>query len=233
MFKRVVKIAGWVVLSLLGLLLGLVGVVLVRSDRTFDAPYPDIEASSDPKVIARGRYLAYGPAHCVNCHTANGLAKDVANGATPPLTGGHEFKLPFGVVRSRNLTPDATTGIGRYSDRELARVLRYGVKPDGRVVLPFMEMQNLTDEDLTAIISFLRSQEPVRNDIADHDFNLLGKAILAFAMKPVGPAGPILPATPAEGTIARGEYLATAVANCDACHTKRNLMTGEFIGERF
>lgn len=233
MRKRLLRLAARTLLVLGALAAVLVIVVLVRSRRTFDAPYPDITASTDPKVIERGRYLAYGPAHCVNCHTSKAEHKLVEAGGTPALAGGNIFNLPFGKVYTRNLTPDRTTGIGRYTDREIARVLRYGVKPDGRAVLPFMEMQNLSDEDLTALVSFLRSQQPVKRAVPDHDLNIVGKAVMAFVIKPIGPSRPLLARTPAEGTVARGEYIATSVANCAACHTRRNLMTGQFIAASF
>ena len=233
MRKRLLRIAARTLLVLGALAAVFVIVVLVRSRRTFDAPYPNITASTDPQVIERGRYLAYGPAHCVNCHTTKDQDKLVDSGAMPALAGGRTFKLPLGNVYSRNLTPDKTTGIGRYTDREVARVLRYGVKPDGRAVLPFMEMQNLSDEDLTALVSFLRSQQPVKRAAPEHDLNIVGKAVLAFVIKPVGPSRPLLAKTPAEGTLARGEYIATSVANCAACHTRRNLMTGQFVAASF
>lgn len=215
------------------LVMVLVTVVLVRSRRTFEAPYPEIAASRDPKVIARGKYIVYGAAHCVNCHTPNSETELVKAGGTPPLRGGHKFQGPFGTIMSANLTPDDETGIGRYSDREIARVLRYGVLPDGRAALPFMEAHDLSDEDLTAVISFLRSQPPVRNEFVRRDLNLVGKAILAFAIKPIGPSGPVRKHSPPEGTDESGEYLATSVASCQSCHTKRNLLTGAFEAPRF
>lgn len=230
------KLARFFVRALLvvaALALALVAVVLVMSRRTFDAPYPELRASSDPKVIARGRYIAYGPAHCVNCHTPDSQTELVRSGATPPLVGGREFKGPFGTITSANLTPDRETGIGRYSDRELARALRHGVRPDGRALLPFMQAQNLSDEDLVAVMSFLRSQKPVRNETGGRKLNILGKAIVAFAIKPVGPSGAVPARTPAHGTEESGEYLANAVAGCAACHTKRNLLTGAFESPRF
>lgn len=61
------KILGWTAAVLLVLVAGFVAAVLLRWDRTFEAPLPDIRASTDPDVIATGRYLAYGPAHCANC----------------------------------------------------------------------------------------------------------------------------------------------------------------------
>ena len=231
--KRLKKITGWTLVSLATIALAFVAVVHVRSQRTFEAPYPQIQASTDPAVIEHGRYLAYGPAHCVACHTPNDQEESIKAGATPPMIGGHKFELPFGNIYSANLTPDKETGIGRYTDAELARVLRHGVMPSGRVAIPFMEFQNLSDEDLVALISFLRAEKPIRNAVPEHEFNFIGKAVLAFMMKPVGPSRPLIAKTPAAGTLERGEYLATSVANCAACHTKRNLVTGEFIGASF
>lgn len=216
------------------ILAALSGLVLVRSRRTFEAPFPDIHASSDPATIARGRYLAYGPAHCVACHTNSVEQKAVAAGATPPLAGGNVFVLPVGTIVTKNLTPDRETGIGSLTDGELARVLRYGVMPDGRATLPFMEAHDLSDDDLTALISFLRSQPPVRRAVAEPDLNFLGKAIMAFVIKPIGPSQPVRRASPdADGSVARGEYLVKSVASCAACHTKRSHLDGSYLNTTF
>ena len=233
--KRLLKYVVRAAATVAALALLLVVVILVRANRTFDAPYPEIHASQDPAVIARGAYLAYGPAHCVNCHTSGAAQKAASEeGATPPLFGGNTFHLGVGNVHSPNLTPDKETGIGRYSDRELARVLRHGVMPDGRAVMPFMEFQHLSDEDLVAIISFLRSQKPVRNAVPEHEFNLLGKALLAFVFEPVGPnRTPPKVTPPHEATVARGEYMATSVAGCASCHTRRNLLDGSYVNAKF
>jgi mono/diheme cytochrome c family protein len=234
MMKRIAKIVGGTAVAIAALALILVVVVLVRADRTFDAPYPEVRATKDPAMIARGEAIAHGAGHCVNCHTPSDDDKAIAAGAMPPFTGGREFDLPFGKVYTPNLTPDVETGIGRRTDAELARVLRYGVHADGRAVLPFMEFHHLSDEDLSALISYLRAQKPIRNAVPKHQLNLIGKAVMAFAIKPIGPKTQPLQFTPApEATIARGEYIANSVAGCAACHTKRNPLDGSFIGERF
>lgn len=235
MRKRLARFFLRALLVLATLAMALVGVVLVVSRRTFDAPYPAITASRDPKVITRGRYIAYGAAHCVNCHTPSSQNEAIEAGATPLLTGGRAFKGPFGSVTTPNLTPDTETGIGRYTDAELARAIRHSVKPNGQALLPFMQTQHFSDEDLTAVISFLRSQPAVRNPaaLAGRQFNLLGKALIAFAIKPAGPTRPVLTHTPPEGTEESGEYLATSLASCDSCHTKRNLLTGAYETPRF
>src|SRR5690349_689325 len=104
------KLATRILLGLLAVLLtgalGLTGYASVRWDRTFDAPLPNLHASTDSAVIARGRYLAYGPALCSECHVANEMTKRVEAGEQLPLSGGHEWTLPLGTIRSPNLTPD-------------------------------------------------------------------------------------------------------------------------------
>ena len=208
---------------------GLAIAVKVRENRTFDAPYPDIHASTDPAVIERGRYLAHGPAHCVDCHAEPGQPAT----EQPHLSGGTAFHLPVGTFYVANITPDPVTGIGRYNDGEIARALRYGVHPSGRAMLPFMPFAELADDDLTAVISYLRSRPPMQHEVPGHDVNLLGRFVKAFILEPTGPKHPV-PATVEKGaTVAYGKYLANNVANCVGCHTKRSKRTGAPIGELF
>jgi mono/diheme cytochrome c family protein len=199
---------------------GLAIAVVVRENRTFEAPYPDIHATTDRAAIERGRYLAMGPAHCVSCH----------GDAQGELSGGLAFHLPVGTVRSANLTPDVETGIGRYRDEELARVLRYGVHPTGRAVMPFMPFVDLSDSDLVAVISYLRSRPAIRHEIPPHDFTLLGRFAKAFLLEPRGPTQPIRATVTTAPTAEYGEYLVNTVANCVGCHTQRSLRTGEPTG---
>jgi mono/diheme cytochrome c family protein len=206
--------------------------IQVRSKRTFDAPYPAIVASTDPDVIARGKYLVYGPAACAYCHVPKEQWKQLDAGAVLPLSGNHVFRLPFGELFSSNLTGDAETGIGRRTDAELARVLRHAVRADGRAAVPLMEYQGLTDEDLTAVISFLRTGAPVRLSVPDHRLSLLGKAVFAFAYTPQGPAETPAAKSPAGPSIARGEYLANKVSACVSCHTDRG-GDGALVGPHF
>ena len=191
-----------------------------------------VTASSDPVVIARGKYLVYGPAACAYCHVPKEQWKQLDAGAELPLAGNHVFRIPLGELFSSNLTSDAHTGIGRRTDQELARVLRHAVRADGRAAVPLMEYQGLTDEDLTAVISFLRTQPPVVREVPDHRFTLLGKAIFAFAYAPEGP--PLAPPVKSPGgpSVERGEYLANKVSACVSCHTDRG-GDGALVGPRF
>jgi mono/diheme cytochrome c family protein len=200
-------------------------------DRTYDVPQPALRASLDPEVIERGRYLAYGPAHCALCHTTRDKWPAIEAGEEPPMSGGNVFDIPLGRIYAPNLTPDAQTGIGRWTDGQLARMLREGVTPDGRAALPFMAFQNMSDDDIIALISFLRVQPAVHNPVPAHEPTAIGRAVLAFLIRPKGPDGTPLVHTPAEApTIERGAYIADHVAECAGCHSQRNLLDGSFTG---
>lgn len=228
-FRKILK---WTGIILLIIIAGLYITILALQNKKFDAPYPTVKASNDSAAIARGKELVFGPAHCANCHVSNGMEELVLQGKDVPLAGGNLFDLPIGKIYSKNITPDKT-GIGRMSDAEFARALRYGVSPEGKAYFDFMPFHNTSDEDLSAIISYLRSQPAVKNEIPENDFNLLGKAVKAFLMKPVGPDGAVEKSVKRDTTAVYGKYLANSVANCRGCHTNRDLMTGAFIGEDF
>src|SRR5215471_5776975 len=189
--KRFKKILKWTGIVLLLLITVLTITVAARQNLKYNAPYPDIKASTDSAIINRGRHLVYTTAHCINCHYKGNADSIIALGQDVPLTGGFEFDLPVGKIYSKNITPDMETGIGKRTDAEMARMLRYGVRPNGTAVFDFMPFHNTTDEDLTAMISFLRSQKPVRNVVPDHKPNLLGYVVKAFMVKPVGPKGDV------------------------------------------
>jgi mono/diheme cytochrome c family protein len=230
MFWRALR---WVGAGLVIIIAGLVVTVLLRWKRTFDVPLPDIHASTDSAVIATGRYLAYGPAHCAYCHTTAETGPALDRGEQPPLSGGYVFPIPPGTFRTPNLTPDRETGIGAVTDGQLARMLRYDERPDGRAAVPFMNYHLLSDADIRALISFLRSQPPVSHRVPAHDVNFMGKVIMAFVMKPIGPPSPPPAESPPPGiTVARGAYLVTAVAECADCHTQRSMVDGHFTGPR-
>jgi mono/diheme cytochrome c family protein len=225
------KILKWTALILLVLIAGVALTTAFRQHLKYEAPYPNIKASTDTAIIARGKHLVMGPAHCIDCHSPIHNKDSVLKlGQDISLIGGLAFHLPFGTFYTRNLTPDKETGIGNMTDGEIARVLRYSVKKNGEAVLPFMPFQNLSDEDLTAIISYLRSTKPVHNPVPDHQFNMVGKLIKAFLIKPAGPTAPPPVAVKEDTTAAYGRHMVMAIANCNECHTKRDGI-GNYVGE--
>src|SRR5215213_539298 len=225
------KILKWTGIVLFVLIAGIAITAISRQHLKYEAPYPNIKASTDSAVIARGRHLVTGPAHCIGCHSPVHNPDSILRvGEEVPLIGGNKFDLPFGKFYTRNLTPDSATGIGTMTDAEIARVLRYSVKKNGEAVLPFMPFQNMSDEDLTAIISYLRSQKPVHNPVPDHSYNPIGKLIKAFLIKPAGPTESIAVAVSEDTTVAYGRHMVMAVANCNECHTRRDAI-GNYVGE--
>src|SRR5688572_5826471 len=152
-----------VVLGLLAalVLLGLATCALVEA--TYEKDYaglaaPQLQASADPEVIKRGEYLVTAVAHCTACH---GSAEHVGRrelGGTD-LRGGFRIEAgPFGTFIPANISTDKETGIGGWSDAELARLIKHGVGRDGKLRV-FMRLTNgaMSDDDVTAVISYLRT----------------------------------------------------------------------------
>jgi mono/diheme cytochrome c family protein len=230
--KRFKKILKWTGFVFLFIIITFSVTTAARQNLKYEAPYPGIRASTDTAIINRGRHLVFSSAHCINCHYKGNADSLINLGEEVPLSGGVVFDLPVGKIYSKNITPDMETGIGKYRDGEIARALRYGVHPNGTAVFDFMPFHNTSDEDLTAIISYLRSQKPVHNTVPDHKSNLLGYIVKAYMIKPVGPTGEVLKTVTRDTTATYGGYLALHVSECNGCHTKRD-MTGVFTGEPF
>ena len=150
---------------------------LVASPETFSKPVldapPTTDGIADPKeraIAERGREIVRRTG-CIGCHARNGpQGPDYSQYLAG---GGIKFETPHGTFVSRNLTPDPETGLARRSDADVRRVLRSGVLPDGRVIthsiMPWPDFSHFTDEDLHAIIVYLRHLPPVKHRIPDPD----------------------------------------------------------------
>ncbi len=156
------------------------------------------------------------------------------------LAGGSPFPLgpqgTLGTLYSKNLTPDPQTGLGRYSDPQLARMLRHGVRPNGLASIPLlMPYGDMSDDDIVAIISYLRTLPPVRRDVRGNEWTLLGKVMKSIvpAAKPRLDVHPPRISPPQKMTATRGEYLARSVSNCGGCHTPFSELTGMVTGPAF
>jgi len=226
---------------LLGLL-ALIGIIIVsgamyvgsRQTLRFDSPYPSIAASADASIVERGRHIVRDLAPCASCHGDLSQRAAYSDGADVSLVGGFVFDIPPGKFYARNLTSDAETGLGNVSDSAIARALRDGVGHDGRALLPFMEMQGLSDDDLQAVVSYLRTLPPVRNVVPPHSYNLMGKVVKATVLaNPAGPLSPPPSQAPRGVSEETGKYLVESVALCWSCHTERSPMTGAFTGPRY
>jgi mono/diheme cytochrome c family protein len=234
---------GVLALGLFVVIAGAIGTVVAHASITAkkrlsfpDVAAPPVTASKDPAVIERGRYLVHGPAHCSQCHGTDQRSKPELNKAEVPLTGGLAFAMgPMGTRYAANLTPDPETGIGKLTDAQLARAIRTGIQHDGEFSI-FMRYAaaNLSDDDLAAVISYLRAQPPVRRQIPPGQYGWLGKVFLVHLLpieprSATGPAG--VQAGPAP-TVERGAYLAESVSLCVVCHSKMNQMTFQPTGPK-
>jgi mono/diheme cytochrome c family protein len=216
-----------IVLGLIGLIALLIGGTFAYAELTYDKdfashPLPPIKASSDPAVIAHGEYVANAVAHCPACHWPGEYDKPRKLGPRHDLRGGMKIPAPgFGIFYPPNITPH-TTGIKDFSDGELARAIRHGVNRHGRIA-PVMHLAvgPMSDEDLTAVISYLRSIAPIANQAPPDEYGLIGKIVLGIiGPKTNEPAPYVAPASGAAGiSVERGKYLATGPAFCAGCHT--------------
>ena len=113
-----------------------------------------------------GGYLANSVALCADCHTPRGGIRQAHD--RDRLFAGDDTPPEGFPANPRNLTPDTATGIGGWTEEDFLRALRTGVTPDGYRLSPFMPWQQfsrMTDVDLVAIWAYLRTLEPIRNDV--------------------------------------------------------------------
>jgi mono/diheme cytochrome c family protein len=229
------------------ILIGLVALVLIviigaalfvnlsyEKDYSADFPVEELKIEADSAMIARGKYLAHGPAHCSHCHAPMSEFAKIENGEDVALTGGFGLEIPPGKFFAPNITSDEESGIGGLSDGELYRMMRHNVNHKGQAVFDFMPFINMSEDDIYSIIAYLRTLEPVKQESRHSEYSFLGKAILASGgIQPGVPDKPVLKSIEKGVTIEYGKYLAYAVANCRGCHTERNMETGEYIGEEY
>jgi mono/diheme cytochrome c family protein len=224
--KRILKILGFLVALVVVAAAGLFIYVQVAYNVDFPkTPLPAIAARTDPATIARGEYLVHAVAHCSTCHGPAENLRQRNLDFTQPLVGGYAWELgPFGTFTARNLTPDAT-GIGAMTDAQLARSIRHGVDERGKLS-PMMRLAvgPMSDEDLTAIVSYLRAQAPVVAKRPFYELGIIGKVVALDFTPRLTPA----PAHVPEGEISveRGKYLAEGPAHCAGCHTPVDPLEG-------
>lgn len=237
--KSVLKVLG----AMLLLLVAVVGSWVAYISATWDKDYsavekPPLKASTDPEVIRRGEYLVHSVSHCSICHAPLEVTMKRQVGEHPAMPGGFEWKMgPLGTLYSRNITPDPETGIGKWTDEELARAIRWGVGPDGKaLVFMSMSVPDFADEDLVAVISYLRSTAPVVQKNKPHAPGF----ILKWMATKAGPdfrkrnLKPLKYVAAAEApSVARGDYLAHGPGWCVACHTGFDMLDMTITGPEF
>jgi mono/diheme cytochrome c family protein len=115
-------------------------------------------------AVERGHYLVR-IMDCTGCHTPGALT---GRPDTERFLAGSDvgFGTPAGILYPPNLTPDPETGLGRWTEGQIARAIRQGVRPDGRALIPVMPWPSysaLTEADVAAVVAYLRTLRPMRN----------------------------------------------------------------------
>ena len=212
--KRFLRWGGYAVLSLAAVLAVAYGAVYgyteYRLGRKYDVPRMALALSADSEVIAKGRHIATVRG-CVDCHGPELAGRLFIDGG------------PVGVLYASNLTSGAGGVADVYSDADLIAAIRHGVRPSGEPLwfMPSQEFNVLSDEDVSALVSYIRSLEPVDNLLEPSTVGPLGRLLFAIGKLPLAPAELIdhdavrAPAPEAGATAEYGAYLATG---CTGCH---------------
>ena len=189
------------------LVIALIG--FYKLNERYDNPVANVQVTGTAAQIARGQQLAH---MCVNCH---------ATDSQLPLSGTDmAAKFPFpplGTLYAPNLTPSGN--ITDWTDGEVIRAIREGVHKNGRslLIMPAVTYRNLSDDDVQALVAYLRSQPATGGLTPSTQFNLLGALFLNLgdfqtAQQPVGSV-----TVPQPGTPEYGKYMVD-ILGCRFCH---------------
>lgn len=169
-------------------------------------------AKAQSALEKRGEYLVNGILTCGNCHTPKGPTGDIMDKA---FSGGLSWDLPPFKVTAANITQDKETGIGTWTDADIRKLLRTGVRPNGvpiASVMPTGFYGIITDRDMDAIVAYVRTIKPVKNKVVAPIYN--------FPAPPQVLPGTEKPYTEAmlDDKLKRGFYL-SSIGHCMECHT--------------
>lgn len=211
--KKVFKVTAYVLGGFL-LLIGLAALFFqFRGLPRAEVKAPDLNIQADSAMLARGAMLVHST--CTHCH----------RGPNGSLEGKFMADAgPLGVFYAPNITHHPSSALSKYSDGELAYLLRTGVKRDGYVSLPYMpRFAEMSDQDLHSIIAYLRSDAPVMEasdkPSTPQQYTLLTKAVGSMMMQTLPyPEKPVV-APPLSEQVAYGRYLVTNVLECYGCHS--------------
>lgn len=224
--KKALRIFG-IILIIVIAFLG-IGATYISSSGipSYDIQSIDYQHTSTPETIARGKKLT--SMLCAGCHTnrqKGNLSGTLMRDAPPE----------FGKVYSPNITNDKTHGIGSWTDAEILYLLRTGIKKDGQYAPPYMaKLPHMADEDVNAIISFLRSNDPLvaADALADEpcEPSLLTKFLTRVAWKPFAFPTESISMPDTNNVLEFGEYLAHNL-ECFSCHSA-DFKTNDFLNPK-
>lgn len=222
--------------KILAYIIGGVAVLVIAFLIYFNSVYPKVNPPTEEKVtitparLARGEYLAKHVTVCMDCHSIRDWSK--FSGPPKPDTwgmGGDRFgeEMGFpGTFFAKNITP---AGIGDWTDGEIIRAITCGVNKSGNAffpLMPYLNYNHLTKEDLYSIVAFVRSLKPIKNEVPEGSLNFP----LNFIVKTLPPQSyNPSPEPDKNDPVKYGEYL-VKMAACFDCHTQS--VKGEYIMEK-
>lgn len=179
-----------------------------RAERHVDVPVQPLALRSDAAAIERGRYL-YASRGCADCHGASGAGQVFVDSGGVKLAGS-------------NISPGSGSVVARYQPADWVRTIRHGVKPDGRPVriMPSEDYNRLTDDDLSAVVAYVRSLAPAAGGGPILQLPLIARVLYGYGL--IGDAASKIDHTlpppkpvPEAVTAEHGEYVAKM---CIGCH---------------
>jgi mono/diheme cytochrome c family protein len=232
--RRIFKGLGILLGLLVVLIVGFVVYVQLIWNQPVLREVREMTAPTDAETVARGEFLYKYSLNCWDCHGSEG-----SRSPDEPQAGGFEFDLSgigppggFGIVYASNVTPDLETGIGAWSDGELVRAIREGLDPEGHLIFVIMEAEwwrGMSDEDVLALVAYMRSLPPVRNEVPENRPSFVAKALQVLGVvKPQPPVTSSVEAPPRGVTAEYGKYLVYHTSSCVGCHMPRDPNTGQF-----
>jgi cytochrome c553 len=191
--------------------LGIVGLSEMKLRKVHAIPPESITVPDDSASIERGRHLATAISKCTECH-----GEDL---------GGQVMEMgPLGAFTASNLT-SGQGGVGPRNDAEWVRGIRHGVRPDGRalVFMPSMVFAALNQEDLGAIVAYVKSMPPVDHVLPATHLGPIGRLLIVLKPERMLPvegidhSAPVPTVLPPALTPEYGKYL-TVTGGCTYCH---------------
>ncbi len=184
-----------------------------------------VQAASKAALVKRGDYLVNTIMTCGNCHSPKGPKGDIPG---KHFSGGLTWDEPPFKVTAPNITQDRETGIGSWSDAQIKTLLRTGKRPDGvqiAEVMPTAFYGIITERDMDAIVAYLRTLKPIRNQVP--------APVYKIPLPHVQFPGSEKPYTEAmlKDKVKKGFYLVT-IGHCMECHTPFKPKGGkDFVGD--
>lgn len=213
--KKFLKILA-ILIGVIVLLLVIAGVTInARGIPSYETQEVKLQVETDSASVANGERLVM--LTCANCHRGKNTV--VLEGKIM-----EDVEAMFGTIYSQNITRHPEKGVGRYTDGELAFLLRTGIKKDGKYAPPWMaKFPHMADDDMEDIIAFLRSDhpslEPTDKAQPPCEPSFLVKALSQFVFKPFPMPDKRIDKPDSNDKVALGKYLANGVVQCFGCHS--------------